>query len=1175
MSPRQLIEQLERLGTIDPRILAKIRQEFDTSNKEIKPKAVLDYLVKKGQLKESEAARILKEGSRVAKQSLDEFELLQPPAEPTYDTDDLTGGLLQTSTTPRPPASEKSKPAPSPPAQKNPKRPPTPIVQPIVSDEQTALDAGQFDVLDDEIVGVDRKTSKLRAEVFPAYGAELTDVDQFGDDGHTRVKGTTSSFAGKKNKQDQWATKWLYIGFGILGVLLISLAVLFVATMGVKAEDQYQAAKDSFDKLAYLDAAKKFEEYYQDNPKHKYVASAKALRAQCLIANSFSSRNWVETITSADTLLPPLLEDEESRIDEIRDDLAHMLPESLMEVTEIAKKATELTDMETELAKCLDLKKIIDNNVYIPTSERNKPLTAANLAKIDNNVRILQGQIDKEKNYNTAITEIKRLGAASETDKAFAEYKKLTRNYGDLANRELLRNTMLEISLKERELVTPIAEKLLVSRDPRPSPILRSVVLASPVGESVESLQEEIVNFLADGSVYGLQAGDGTLRWRRFVGYQTNVQPELLDQDSLLVSDHQQHDLLLVGKSTGDIIWRTEIGEPFLAPAFNEAMIVVTTQSGKIIQLNRESGEVVQFVKLPQAANVPALASDQDPYIYQVGSYSNLYVLSNQDFSCREVFYLGHYTGSIAIAPQAWSGFILVAMNGGDFCDLLVLKPAKNGLELELVQVIKRITDGPVTQPLQRFGRWMLMTADNGDVRILELQPTDENIPVTKFAADNFVNGGASTQVLTEGSNLWIAGLGISRFRIQRTQGTFQRDEIINSQDTFITPLRKLDDYLFHVRRRRDSGMLSASLVDAKSLAPIWRTDFGGPVVGTPMVAGDSVVVVSNQGDLFQITPTALANQTAIAKAQSSQVVEDLKFNSLVQLPDDTFACFGPAQQEDFLFGRSTTTQSKLIRLATPANHPACPPLAVGEFLIVPSTDGQVTRVDPKNGQLVGTPFQPPISPGAQTEWFEPTLIRDSSFAIASGTGAQEGNSSVLYLLDAANPRSIEQVSSLTLDEPFGSRLVNNGQAIFGVLEGGVNDSLASLAISPKLSLNLKMELPGKVAAGPWLVEQGILLKMDNDQLLMLAEDLSTIWALSIPNEQFAGPPKKFQSGLLVSFLSGKLLVVDPASGKVVSEFDLRQPIAAAPIEVDQALFFSGLDGTLHQVDFAKMSGAN
>ncbi len=1160
MSPRQLIEQLERLGTIDPRILAKIRREVESSDQEVKTQFVLDYLVKKGQLKESEAARILNAG--------------KSHPEPAYDTEDLTSSLLHPPAVPQPPPSAKSAiPAAAP--VKNPKRPPTPIVQPIVSHEKTALDAGQFDVLQDELVGVDRKASKPPAPVYQGYVSELTDDDQFGHDNYSRGNRPVSSFSGKKNQRDQWSTKWLYIGFGILGVLFISLAVLFVATLGVKAEDQYKAAKDSFEKLAYLDAAKKFEQYYNDNPKHRDVAMAKALRAQCLIANSFSARYWAETITSAESLLAPLVEDDDNEVDEIRPDLAHMLPESLMEITEQAKKTTELAAMESELTKCLDLKKIIDNNVYIPTSERNKPLTAANLAKIDNNIRVLQGQIDKEKNYNLAIIEIKKLAAASETDKAFAEYKKLTRNYGDLASRELLRNTMLEISLKERELVAPIADKLTVANAPRVSPIQRSVVLASPVGESVNSLKGEIVNFLADGSVYGMQAADGALLWRRFVGYQTNVQPVLVDENSLLVSDQQSQDLLLVGKSTGEVIWRTEIGEPFLAPVFNEAMIVVTTQMGKIIQLDRKSGSVLQFIKLPQAANVPALIGDRDPYIYQAGSYSNLYVLSNQDFSCREVLYLGHYTGSIAIAPQAWSGFILVAMNGGDFCDLLVLKPAKNGLELELVQVIKRITDGPVTQPLQRFGRWMLMTADNGDVRILELQPTDENIPVTKFAADNFVNGGASTQVLTEGSNLWIAGLGISRFRIQRTQGTFQRDEIINSQDTFITPLRKLDDYLFHVRRRRDSGMLSASLVDAKSLAPIWRTDFGGPVVGTPMLAGDSVVVVSNQGDLFQITPTALANQTAIAKAQSSQVVEDLKFSSLVQLPDDTFACFGPAQQEDFLFGNSTTTDSKLIRLATPANHPACPPLAVGEFLIVPSTDGQVTRVDPKNGQLVGTPFQPPISPGTQTEWFEPTLIRDSSFAIASGTGAQEGNSSVLYLLDAANPRSIEQVSSLTLDEPFGSRLVNNGQAIFGVLEDGVNDSLASLAISPKLSLNLKMELPGKVAAGPWLVEQGILLKMDNDQLLMLAEDLSTIWALSIPNEQFAGPPKKFKSGLLVSFLSGKLLVVDPASGKVVGDFDLRQPIAAAPIEVDQALFFSGLDGTLHQVDFAKMSGAN
>ena len=118
-------------------------------------------------------------------------------------------------------------------------------------------------------------------------------------------------------------------------------------------------------------------------------------------------------------------------------------------------------------------------------------------------------------------------------------------------------------------------------------------------------------------------------------------------------------------------------------------------------------------------------------------------------------FYLGHYQGSITIPPQSWSGYILVAVNGGDYCDLNILKPAKNGLELELVQVIKRVTNAPVNSPLQKFGRWMLMTADNGEIRLLELNQSDEKNPVRDFASDQFENrSGRPAYLLTEGSNL-------------------------------------------------------------------------------------------------------------------------------------------------------------------------------------------------------------------------------------------------------------------------------------------------------------------------------------------------------------------------------------------------------------------------------------
>lgn len=1171
MSPRQLLEKLENLGTIDPAVLAKIRGQIDDPQKKVKTKAVLKYLVKKQQISEAQAVQLLKDGVGMP------AEVDPDEQQKSYDTDMLTSQLLQ----------EQDEPAPTyEPVDQAGISPSSPIP------DATIMDESQFTGEENELVEVSPVRVPSKRDAAPievGSDALIPDGDDFSKYGTGMDAGfgeeyleagatgkTTLGFVGKKNLKDQWQTKWLYIGFGILGFLLIMGAVLTVATMGQQAEDQFKAAMQSFDDNAYQDAVAKFDQYIGDNPRHENVPTAKARRVQSIMASAYSGRNWNETISTAESLLPPLAEEEDSRIDDIREDLGVMLPRSLLEITERAKKLNDLADMEQELAKTKGYKQIIDNPVYIPTSIRKKPTTAANLAKIDNNLRAIEGQINKEKEYKRAIVQIKQLGEAGETVKAFATFTKLTRNYGDLAARAELLDTMSAISLKERELVKPLEPSLEVANVARPSPIQSTVVMAARTGQPVESLSGEIVSFLAAGSVYGINAGDGNIVWRKFVGFQTTIQPLQLDQDSLLAVDQKNHDLLRLEKATGELRWRAAIGEPFLEPVFDDDQIVVTTESGKVLGLDRQSGRAELAAQLPQTANVSCLLANHHPYIYQPGFYSNLYVLSDQDFSCREVFYLGHYKGSIAIPPHSWSGYILVAINGGDFCDLHVLKPTKNGLELELVQVIKRVTNAPVTSPLQKFGRWMLVTADNGEIRILELNQSDSKNPVRDFASDRFQNSsGQPAYLLTEGSNLWIASQGISRFRIQRTLGQFKRDEIIDHADAFLAPLAKLDENILHVRRRSDSGMLSASLVDATSLEPFWRTDFGGQPVGPPIPSGNAISVVSNQGDLFRLDSQNFEMGLANAAVKASKILEDLKFDFQVPLVENTFACIGPVDQQDFLYADSATTQSKLNRLAPDASHPACRPLAIGGDLIIASVDGHVARVDPKTGRIVGTQFQPPISPGWSTEWLEPTLLNAGRLAIAKRQGEDRENKSVLYILDAGNSQSLRKVGELVAENPFKSRLAFDGNAIFGVVSRKENDQLVRISTEDSPAIQNAVDLRGRAVGGPWLVDSGILLKMDNDQLVMWGTEPAMKWSIELTNDLFAGAPQNVGTQILLTFRSGKLVVVEPSTGQVINEYELGQPVIHQPLRDGQLMYFCGLDGTVHVADLTALAGAD
>ena len=69
---------------------------------------------------------------------------------------------------------------------------------------------------------------------------------------------TLHGFKGKKDQSNQWQNKWLFIGFGILGTLIIVGTLLVFATGFVTAEDRFKAAMDSFENGTYKDAINKF-----------------------------------------------------------------------------------------------------------------------------------------------------------------------------------------------------------------------------------------------------------------------------------------------------------------------------------------------------------------------------------------------------------------------------------------------------------------------------------------------------------------------------------------------------------------------------------------------------------------------------------------------------------------------------------------------------------------------------------------------------------------------------------------------------------------------------------------------------------------------------------------------------------------------------------------------------
>jgi len=1123
MSPNKLINQLEALGKLDARIIAKLREQVDASKKPPKATSILKFLVKKELLSETEAKKILKADKRQA-EAAEETRVASPQE------------LI------------------------------------AMAAEEEAEIAEVEHSLSEVIDPAELQLSKAPKGRKPSFTDSFADMGSAavappngGEPGQGEPANRDENFK-KWDTKNQWTSRWPFIGFGILLFLIMIGSFLAIWLGGVNADKQYDAAISSMKNLTFADAEEKFSNYLQDNPNHKFADDARALRVQAIMRSKFSAKRWAETIQTAQTELPELSQQENNQLAKILDDVGLMLSESLFHETESAVQLETLAEMEKSIVKLDDYYDFIDNPIYLSGTMRKGQRVATFLSEIENNIQTVNGLINKEKDYSSTLIDIKKLGDSSETDKAFETYIQLTREYPDLAARTELRDMMKEISKAEEDLVKPLDQPTVTQTGAPPSQLSNSVVLCSTVGEQVNGLRDEIIAALVDGAVYGFDAGTGDIRWRRFVGLQTTFAPKVFDLDTVIVSDLNRNEVSKIQLKDGDILWRALIDEPFFEPTFDEQKVLVTTQSGRLILIDGATGEMIGGAKIPQAANSGGLIANRAPVLYQPGSYSNLYAISTSDFQCKEVLYLGHSRFSIAVPPVSWSGYIILVRNGNDFADLLVLKPDETGLNLKVNQIVNRVTESQINTPIAYFGRGLILFGDNGDMRILELNPGNDISPVTVLAKEQYDTLQQQSYLAHKGSNIWAAGKGLRRYKVQRSLGLFKNEEVVEPADIFLGQPTVIDDKIFHVRRRAGSNMASASLVDGKSLKPIWRTDFGGPLGGV-FKGSKGLTAVNNQGDIFAISPEDITSGVANQAIISSEVIETLKFDQLMSFSDESIVLANSRGAKDLLLYEKGASKSRLFKMGIEANdQPEQPPITVGKNIIVASQQGLVSKIDPSNGRIIGSPFLPPVSPGMKVPWQPLIPITDTVFAAAHSAvqGVDDVRPSMLYFLSAENDASIKKVGDLEFEQSIISAIVTDGSNVFGVQTDGKSDSLFQVAAGNQPSISATQPMANRYIAGPWLVNDLLLVQLDNDSLTCFDKGLQQKWTLPIGNVQISSIPNEADGVLMVVFANGRLLKLNAEQGTVEKQLELGQPVAGEPKIYGQQIVFLGTDGTMH-----------
>ncbi len=1151
ISPKQILQRIQDLGSVDARTLEKIQRHLDDPTKKVSLKAIVRYLVEKELISPSEASRLLDPNA-----GADVVSAGRPggkrPVE-AYNTDDLIAGAA---------------PLPAPPDK--PARKPNRDVDPRATAIHTPVPAGQ-----------DYKQDfTMQANPLGVDPTLLGDIDYGApggadfDEPTREPKRDRRSFTGKIEKANQWESRWLFVGAGLVMVLVMSTIGLAWLLNRTTADQAKKKAEEEFGNRNYQAARETWETFVRDYPQDKDVPYALARIVQCKMRTFYDAKNYVETLQVAQNDLPTLVEREDNGIGEIQGDLAVMLPVTALSFSEAALKTEVTAEKEKFVQLGSDCEQLITNSAYVPSAFLTRDgLTAQTMATYLANVEKVRFEIARENNYTAALGEIQRLTESLETDKAAQVYYDLIKKYPLLRARMPLAEAIARVSEKERELIKPDALELPVATSAPPPKTLANAALVNVVGNPLTDLQGKVVTYLVNGVLYGLSADTGSILWWRPIGVTTRIPPLWVDrpfQSDLIVCDQVTHRIARIRSNDGGLVWQIEVQEPFERPALvaERGKLFVTTAAGKLIRCDLNSGATEMACQLPQGVTVGPVPHPEVGLLYQLGSHTNLYLISQEDLSCREVFFLGHQPNSLDVEPFFLSGNLCVLENFGAFSQAYVLSFKNGGAEVEMAQQPKKMTDGKVTLDPIRYGRSVIVASDTGDMQRYELNITDDGeqrtVSLDSLIKTNFdTHPGLINYVAAGGGDLIVANRGLTRYRIKSAAQEFEIRKTANSADIFVGPVYVFDTALVHLRRRVGSRVVTAAAVDPETLTELWQCDFEAAPIESPFPMGDRVLVGSSQGDLFELTAANLENVSLPPLVRGTTVSQNLKFDFGIPLENGDRVYCGLGDSDRILnYPARDMMNNRLSLVAAPANRIGAEPIGFQNTLLVPCSAGLICRVDPNTGGVIGAPFQPPSNPNQPFQWVSPTVVGEGKFLAGTTRGS-------LFLVRAEGNSSLVKEAELEYPAQLVSPLRAIGSTAYAVCRDAARDKLVAFNTEGTISERKTQSLPGEFGGELICLNDAILVPAADGNLHCYDPELNLRWSFPLPQNaglaaKLAGSVARLDDSYLVAFESGDVVRLDAATGEVRGATQLELPLAGPPAVLGGVWFVLDQHGIVH-----------
>ena len=964
-----------------------------------------------------------------------------------------------------------------------------------------------------------------------------------------------------KAKRNPWEDfRILGVGSVLAVLLLLGAALLWWYFRGT-ADELIEKANTQYASRSYETAEKLYADFAERFTNDDRVSYAKVRRALSQLRRAAeTSTDPNEALKTAKLVLPPIAE--EPGIPSERGDLTGVL-------LTIAEKYNAKADAEKEMAtkKSLmdsqkELQVILDNPQFVGSGQKTQQ--ANRIARIDEERQRIMRDIGREEDLVSTIANIKTALQQKDTAQSYALRTALVRKFPQLEINPELNALIVQAANIQKDLVTK-ADLSVTEETPQPN--VPAAVLVNSQGSAVDELQGNLVYVNALGAVYCLEASTGNVLWRQYVGRDVSNQP-------IRLSDAPDSDTLVTRSTSGVIqrfsgtdgssVWKAAFPDRIYSPTVDNEQIFAAIPSGEIASLDGTTGSVRWSTKLPQSVPVSPGFGAKKPNLYVPGEHSNLYVLSRNSGECKEVLYVGHAAGSIAVPPTYVLGHLFVFENPApDYSTVRIFSSNDEGLELKTAQNPFRLK-GNIVVPPQVDGRRVIVITDLGEIAVLDVEPASAKEKVSRIASNPASEPSPRPLYAWAKSNeMWICSNRFSRYDIQVSRGQIDRKWIKDDGDFFVGAPQQFGDVVVHLRTVIGTQGIRAAAVRGSDGSEVWKTDIGVPVSSLSAI-DQQINAITSQAALFQVPVDKMSESAPTIRPLENPGLHDrlLLFTSPLALPQDCYVLLNrsAANQAAYFNPKSNEKQLTLVLQNFGGSEVAGTPIVAGEGLLVPLKNGQMVYTDPATGRALSSPFQPPLEAGVKATWVEPAVLEDGKTIIISGSMQK------IFRVEIA--KTMNLMVEANLEQPLRARLTPLGSQVIGVSAGSASDALVSFT-ADTLAVSNTVPVQGRVTWGPFVNDSHILVHTETDGLMCFDESLNRLWQTALPTTALSNPPVLADGNFLIAAKEGRVWSINGTDGTLNGSISAGEPITGTMIVQGESLIVGGEEGVVLKLSTA------